>query len=94
MIFKTFFHTEFSSYFYFYTEKPFDELKSKSEKKAKLYYMSCMDANETIEALGAKPMLDLLKEVGGWSIAGPFNIENWNLQQSLQVILNHFYNIY
>ncbi|CAH1399078.1 unnamed protein product [Nezara viridula] len=71
-------------------EKPFNELKSKSEKKAKLYYMSCMDANETIEALGAKPMLDLLKEVGGWSIAGPFNIENWNLQQSLQILQNKY----
>lgn len=71
-------------------EKPFDELKSKSEKKAKLYYMSCMDANETIETLGAKPMLDLLKEVGGWSIAGPFNIENWNLQQSLQILQNKY----
>ncbi|XP_014279943.3 endothelin-converting enzyme homolog [Halyomorpha halys] len=71
-------------------EKPFNELKSKSEKKAKLYYMSCMDANETIEALGARPMLDLLKEVGGWSIAGPFNIENWNLQQSLQILQNKY----
>lgn len=45
------------------SEKPFSDLKSKSEQKAKSYYLSCMDVNETIEALGAQPMLDLLDQV-------------------------------
>jgi len=71
-------------------EKPFDDLKSKAEKKAKLYYMSCMDVNETIEELGAKPMLDLLKEVGGWNISGEFNISTWNLQRTLHILQNHY----
>ena len=63
-------------------------MKSESEKKAKLYYLSCMDANETIEALGAKPMLDLLDDVGGWNITGKFNISSWSLQKSMHVLQN------
>lgn len=63
-------------------------MKSKSERKAKQYYISCMDANETIETLGAKPMLDLLDDVGGWSINGKFNISNWSLQESMHVLQN------
>ncbi|XP_012276317.1 endothelin-converting enzyme homolog isoform X2 [Orussus abietinus] len=69
-------------------EKPFGEMKSQAEKKAKLYYLSCMDANETIEALGARPMLDLLDNVGGWSIAGKFNISTWSLQGSMHILQN------
>lgn len=65
-------------------------MKSKAERKAKQYYLSCMDANETIEALGAKPLLDLLANVGGWSIAGEFNISTWSLQRSLNVLQNGY----
>ena len=36
---------------------------SEAEQKAKLYYQSCMDVNDTIEDLGAKPMHDLMKKV-------------------------------
>ncbi|KAK9745197.1 Peptidase family M13 [Popillia japonica] len=45
-------------------DQPIDTLKSKAEQKAKLYYESCLDLNETIENLGAKPMLDLLVKIG------------------------------
>lgn len=69
-------------------EKPFSEMKSKAEKKAKYYYLSCMDANETIEALGAKPMLELLENIGGWNISGKFNISTWSLQNSMHVLQN------
>jgi len=63
-------------------------MKSKAEKKAKYYYLACMDANETIEALGAKPMLELLENIGGWNISGKFNISAWSLQNSMHVLQN------
>ncbi|XP_034950226.1 endothelin-converting enzyme homolog [Chelonus insularis] len=70
-------------------EKSMQEIKSEAEKKAKLYYLSCMDANETIEKLGGQPMLDILENVGGWNISGDyFNISKWNLQTSMHVLQN------
>lgn len=70
-------------------EKPLSEMMSEAEKKAKLYYLSCMDANETIESLGSKPILDLLNDIGGWNISGGnFNIATWNLQRSMHVLQN------
>ncbi|XP_046478357.1 endothelin-converting enzyme homolog isoform X1 [Neodiprion pinetum] len=71
-------------------EKPLSAIKSKAEIKAKLYYMSCMDANETIEALGAKPMLTLLEAIGGWSISGKFNVSTWSLQNSMHILQNKY----
>jgi len=76
------------------SEKPFAEPKSKAEGKAKLYYLSCMDANETIETLGAKPMLNLLKKVGGWNISAiggkPFNVSAWDLQTTIHTLQNRY----
>lgn len=69
-------------------EKSLMDMKSESERKAKLYYTSCMDANETIEALGAQPLLDLLDNVGGWNITGKFNISTWSLQESMHILQN------
>ncbi|XP_058803973.1 endothelin-converting enzyme homolog isoform X2 [Phymastichus coffea] len=69
-------------------EKPEKVMKSEAERKAKLYYESCVDADETIESLGAKPMLELLEVVGGWSIDKKFNIDTWSLQNSMHVLQN------
>ncbi|KZC11845.1 Endothelin-converting enzyme 1 [Dufourea novaeangliae] len=69
-------------------EKPLSEMKSKAEKKAKYYFLSCMDANDTIETLGAKPMLELLDTVGGWNVSGKFNVSAWSLQISMHVLQN------
>ncbi|XP_011139623.1 endothelin-converting enzyme homolog isoform X2 [Harpegnathos saltator] len=69
-------------------ERPLSEMKSKAEKKAKYYYMSCMDMNETIEALGAKPMLELLENIGGWNVSGKFNVSVWSLQNSMHILQN------
>ncbi|XP_063986007.1 endothelin-converting enzyme homolog [Diachasmimorpha longicaudata] len=69
-------------------EKPFSEMKSKAEQKAKLYYLSCMDANETVEALGGQPLLTLLETIGGWNITGGFNVSRWSLQNSMHVLQN------
>lgn len=67
-----------------------DQFQSESEKKAKLYYESCLDTNETIEHLGAKPMLDLLIKIGGWNISGEFNISRWTLQNTLHTVHNDY----
>ncbi|KAL7294193.1 hypothetical protein TKK_0012214 [Trichogramma kaykai] len=69
-------------------ERPLVEMKSQTEKKAKQYYLSCLDANETIENLGAKPMLDLLENVGGWSISGKFDVKRWSFQENMHVLQN------
>ncbi|CAL4079831.1 unnamed protein product, partial [Meganyctiphanes norvegica] len=39
-----------------------------AEEKAKIFYKSCMDANQTIENLGPKPLQELIKKSGGWSV--------------------------
>ena len=36
---------------------------SDAQKKAKIYYKSCLDKNETIERLGSKPMLQFIELV-------------------------------
>jgi membrane metallo-endopeptidase-like protein 1 len=71
-------------------DKPESEMKSKAEVKAKLYYLSCLDANETIESLGAKPMLDLLRDIGGWNISGNFSESTWSLQRTLHTLHNRY----
>ncbi|XP_063218947.1 endothelin-converting enzyme homolog isoform X2 [Bacillus rossius redtenbacheri] len=71
-------------------ERPESEFASDAERKAKHYYASCMDANDTIEALGARPMLELLKKVGGWNVSGKFDVSSWSLQSALHVLQNTY----
>ncbi|KAL0277066.1 UNVERIFIED_CONTAM: hypothetical protein PYX00_004479 [Menopon gallinae] len=71
-------------------ENPITYFKSEAEKKAKMYYESCLDSNETTEHLGAQPLLDLLKDIGGWNVSGEFNISKWSLQESLHVLHNEY----
>ena len=47
--------------FLFITDKTLNSLSSVAERKAQMYYKSCLDENKTIEALGAQPLLDILK---------------------------------
>lgn len=74
-------------------EKSIEEFKSKSEKKAKLYYESCLDSDDLIEKRGAEPLKDLLIAVGGWNVTKNdtnFNITNWTLQSTLQTLQNRY----
>lgn len=66
------------------------EFKSEAEEKAKLYYESCLDEDETLEKLGGKPMLDLIRNIGGWNITtdSGFNLTKWSLHTSLQIVQN------
>lgn len=73
-------------------ERPIDMFKSKAEKKAKLYYESCLDENELIEKMGAQPMLKLIQDVGGWNVSGPnrFNVSGWSLETTLKTLQNKY----
>ncbi|XP_056638014.1 endothelin-converting enzyme homolog isoform X2 [Diorhabda sublineata] len=72
-------------------EQSMDTLKSKAEQKAKMYYESCLDVNETMESLGATPMIELLKKLGGWNITDSgFDINTWTLQNITQIIQNKY----
>jgi neprilysin len=65
--------------------------KSNAERKAKMYYESCLDNDETMEKLGAKPMLSLLREIGGWGVTDEsFNVKNWTLQKTLKKLHNTY----
>lgn len=47
--------------------------RSPTMKKAKTFYDSCMNMT-SINKMGAKPLLDIIDDLGGWSITSP----NWN----------------
>ncbi|XP_060533581.1 endothelin-converting enzyme homolog isoform X2 [Cylas formicarius] len=85
-------------------DQPVETFKSKAEEKAKMYYDSCVDVNETIEAKGADPMLKLIDKLGGWNITrdgfkvsdkndtiGKFNLTNWSLQRTAEIVQNKFH---
>lgn len=72
-------------------EKNESTFKSTAERKAKMYFESCLDNDETMEKLGAKPMLSLLKDIGSWSVTDEsFNVKNWTLQKVLQKLHNTY----
>lgn len=61
-----------------------------AESKARIYYDACIDSNETIEKLAEKPLLSVIKQLGGWTILpstmGKPNV--WNLQKLTQDVQN------
>lgn len=72
-------------------ERPINEIKSKAEQKAQLYYQSCLDDDETMENLGSKPMTVLINEIGGWNVTeSNFNLTKWSLQKTLQTLQNKY----
>lgn len=82
-------------------ESPLNESLSEAEKKAKMYYVSCLDVNRTVEKLGAAPLLNLMREFGGWAVsasAGVWNESAWNLQTTLERIhslgLSNFFSVW
>jgi len=70
-------------------EKPLRSLDSDAARKAKIYYESCLDKDDHVEKLGAKPMVDLLWKIGGWNVTqSGFNIAKWTLGNALKVLHN------
>ena len=70
-------------------ELPLNESLSEAETKAKKYYISCLDVNQTIQSLGARPLLDLLHDSFiGWSVNWDLKADVWDFQDTLEKI--HF----
>ena len=62
-----------------------NESLSEAEVKAKRYYTSCLDVNQTVETLGAKPLLDLINnQFRGWTVN--WDVGAWNFQDTLEKI--------
>ncbi|KAL0859570.1 hypothetical protein ABMA27_010711 [Loxostege sticticalis] len=63
-----------------------------AESKARIYYDACIDTNETIEKLGEKPLLNVIKKLGGWHILPTTMVKQhkWNLQTLLQDVQNTY----
>ncbi|KAL4712581.1 hypothetical protein ACJJTC_007597 [Scirpophaga incertulas] len=60
--------------------------------KARIYYDACMDKNETIEALGEKPLLSVIQNVGGWYLLP--NASDGHRKFHLQTVLQEVQNTY
>ncbi|XP_050978742.1 endothelin-converting enzyme 1 isoform X1 [Labeo rohita] len=60
---------------------------SKAEQKAQWYYQACMNESK-IEALGAKPLQDLINQTGGWGLKGPWDKDNF--QEVLRTVSANF----
>ncbi|XP_038219247.1 endothelin-converting enzyme homolog [Zerene cesonia] len=63
-----------------------------AEAKARIYYDACVDTNETIERLGDKPLIGIIKKLGGWHILPNTLVrtQKWDLQKLLQDIQNRY----
>jgi len=66
-------------------ELPLNESLSNAEMKAKNYYTSCLDVNQTIETLGAQPLLDLIQQqFTGWTVN--WDVGAWDFQDTVEKI--------
>ncbi|CAD7093917.1 unnamed protein product [Hermetia illucens] len=66
-------------------ERPLSFFKSEAERKAKLYYESCLDEDEIMEKLGAEPMQKFLRDIGGWNVTeSGFSLSNWSMEETLK----------
>ncbi|XP_072033755.1 endothelin-converting enzyme 2-like isoform X3 [Amphiura filiformis] len=57
---------------------------STAEQKAQDYYFSCLDEDEIIEELRARPLLDLIDTLGGWNVTGSFNISKYDFNDTMR----------
>ncbi|KPI97453.1 Endothelin-converting enzyme 1 [Papilio xuthus] len=65
---------------------------SGAEAKARIYYDACIDTNETIEKLGEKPLIGVIKQLGGWHLL-PNTVtkqQKWDLQKLMQDVQNTY----
>ncbi|XP_002155074.2 neprilysin-4 isoform X1 [Hydra vulgaris] len=68
--------------------------ESEAFNKTRLFYKSCMD-NETLERLKAKPALDFISSIGGWSVCDNTEWQekskDWNVYDTLIHLQKTFY---
>uniref|UniRef100_A0AAQ4Q1I6 Endothelin-converting enzyme 1 n=1 Tax=Gasterosteus aculeatus aculeatus TaxID=481459 RepID=A0AAQ4Q1I6_GASAC len=61
---------------------------SKAEEKAQRYYQACMNEVK-IEELGAKPLQELISQIGGWALTGPWDKNNF--QEVLRMVSANYH---
>ncbi|XP_075986986.1 M13 family metallopeptidase neprilysin 3 isoform X2 [Anticarsia gemmatalis] len=63
-----------------------------AEAKARIYYDACIDTDETIEKLGEKPLIAVIKKLGGWHILPSTATvkHDWDLQKLVQDVQNTY----
>ncbi|XP_061742313.1 endothelin-converting enzyme 1 [Nerophis ophidion] len=49
---------------------------SQAEEKAQRYYQACMNESK-IQELGARPLTELITQIGGWALTGSWDKENF-----------------
>lgn len=66
--------------------------KSEAEYKARVYYDACIDTNETIEKLAEKPLIAVIKKLGGWHILPSTMVkqQKWDFQKLVQDVQNSY----
>ncbi|CAG0913113.1 unnamed protein product [Notodromas monacha] len=73
-------------------DTPLEEMKSEAERKAKLYFQSCVDADGKRETIGGAPLIAILDELGGWNVTSDsFNAAGWDFQKTIRLIHNKYY---
>ncbi|XP_076451587.1 endothelin-converting enzyme homolog isoform X3 [Babylonia areolata] len=71
-------------------EQPASSLSGEAERKAKRYYLSCMDTNKTVEKLGSQPLLDLMQQFkANVSQQGEVPDEGWVFQDVLEKVQSY-----
>ncbi|XP_037346870.2 endothelin-converting enzyme 1 [Pungitius pungitius] len=61
---------------------------SKAEEKAQRYYQACMNEAK-IEELGTKPLQELISQIGGWALTGPWDKDNF--QEVLRMVSANYH---
>lgn len=63
---------------------------SEAIKKSKTFYDACMNLT-AVNKKGAKPLLDIIKKLGGWNVTQDWNSSNFDFNQKLQAV--HRYSV-
>uniref|UniRef100_H2ZFD7 Endothelin-converting enzyme 1 n=1 Tax=Ciona savignyi TaxID=51511 RepID=H2ZFD7_CIOSA len=64
-------------------EKNISSSHSEAEKKAKLFYESCINL-DAINKQGAEPLLQMINNVGGWPVLGNWNVSEFNFNETIR----------
>lgn len=63
---------------------------SETTKKARTFYDGCMDET-TIDEIGSKPLLDIIKDLGGWSTTNPtWDQSKFDFERTLKAVHKNY----
>ncbi|CAD5126641.1 DgyrCDS14724 [Dimorphilus gyrociliatus] len=58
-------------------------------ENCRIYYQSCLDHSQTIEKLGAEPLLGLIRSLGGWGADNKSSVSKENFQDTIEKLTVH-----